>query len=451
MAANTTASWNRAIRMSDAPDVLVVGAGLAGMAAACCLGEQGLRVWVVEQAPTWGGAVLRQPAGGTDARLRGRHQARWERLLERLARLHARVTVRCGLQFSGLDADGAALLVHLAHATHTMLRPKALILATGASERVRPRPGWHLPGVMTAGAIQVAMKMGSKAPHGRILLAGSGPLLLAVGAQMARMGNPPMAIVEAANPLRHWRLALRLPPDYWREAAGYWFSLQRARVPVHMNAEIRAMEQMASGLRVHIDSAGKTFYRDADAVGLHDGIDSDHYGPPAPDTIVVRRAGDCHEALGARAAAAHGESVGQEVGALLRGTSPRAGPALRRIAGERAAQAALRDIYRHDERRALRELPPDTIVCRCEGRTLNDLRALGPHASVREIRLLGRFAMGACQGRFCARWVQRLAEPADTLALGDLMGSHWPAKPLSILALVSDAAAGLDDGTGKAG
>ncbi len=436
--------------MSDAPDVLVVGAGLAGMAAACNLGEQGLRVWVVEQAPTWGGAVLRQPAGVIDTRLRGRHQARWDHLLERLARVDVRVTVRCGVQFAGIDAEGAALLVHLAKAVNTMVRPRALILATGASERVRPRPGWHLAGVMTAGAIQVGMKMGSRAPRGRVLLAGSGPLLLAVGAQMARMGNPPVAVVEAANPFRHWRQALQLPLDYWREAAGYWLALKRAKVPVLMNAQVGAIEQLASGLRVSVISAGKTLFREADVVGLHDGIDPDHYGPVPPGTIVFRRAGDCHEALGARAAAWHGEVEGQVVGALLRGNTPQASQARTRIERERAAQSTLRQIYHHDVRQALRELPPDTIVCRCEGRTLKDLQALGPQPSVREIRLMGRFAMGACQGRYCARWVQHLAQAGGTHTLGDLMGSHWPVKPVSIQALVTDEAWAVEGDTGSA-
>jgi D-hydroxyproline dehydrogenase subunit alpha len=437
MVANTEASCLPHLAMPESPDVLVVGAGLAGMAAACRLGEQGLRVWLVEQAPVWGGAVLRQSAHHTDERLKGPHQARWQDLVKRQAQLGASLQVRCGVQFSGMDADGLALLVNLADATHVLIRPRALVLATGASERVHPRRGWHLPGVMTAGAIQVGMKTSAAAPAGRVLLAGSGPLLLAVGAQLVRMGCPPVAIVEAATPQWHWRQALQLPSSYWREAAGYALTLWRAGVPVLTGTQVHAIEALHAGLRVHMRTTHGALHRDADVVGLHDGIDPDHYGPAAPQDTVCRRAGDCHEALGARAAAAHGDLVGQEVGALLQGRPAQAHLARRSIERERAAQTALQEIFWYDWRKALQTLPPETVVCRCEGRTLSDLRALGPKASVREIRLLGRFGMGACQGRFCARAVQQLVEPDGAPAISELMGSHWPAKPLSIRALVT--------------
>lgn len=434
--------------MPDATEVLVVGAGLAGMAAACTLAEHGMRVLLVEQAPVWGGAVMRQPATGLDPRLRGPHQSVWERLVQRRRRQRALLSVRCGVQYSGLDADGAALLVELGQSTHFLARPRAVVIATGASERVRPRPGWQLAGVMTAGAIQVGMKTRSLAPVGRVLLGGSGPLLLAVGAQMVRMGNPPIAIVEAANPLARWHHAWPLPLAYWREAAGYAWTLQRARVPMVAGAQLRAIEQVDTGLRVEVATVrGSKTWHEADLVGLHDGIEPDVYGPAAPASVMVRRAGDCHEALGARAAAHHGERIAHELASALRGLPEPATAPTGVLAREQRAQAVLRRIFQHDEKAPLHSLPDDTIVCRCERRTLRDLRSLGPEPSAREIRLLGRFCMGACQGRFCAPWVRQLAGTGDTAALRDLdlMGSHWPAKPVSIRALVTESPPTGDD------
>jgi len=426
--------------MSDAAQVLVVGAGLAGMGAACALADMGLRVRLVEQAPVLGGAVLRQALQGADHRLHGPHQAHGTRLMQRLQQHHRSVRVSCGCQFGGVDAQGQALLVHARQATHEMLQPRALIVAVGATERVRPRPGWHLPGVMTAGAIQVGMKTSLAPPSGRIVLAGSGPLLLAVGAQMTRMGAPPLAIVEAANPLGRWLQALRLPTAYALEAAGYWLTLKRAEVPVWTQSEVIDITREAAGLRVRVATPAGVRQWDIDTLGLHDGIVPNDYGLRPSDRLIWRIAGDCHEALGARAAAAHGELVAREIGALLMPDSATGrGSVLRRLERERRAQARLKSIYQYDEDRALRQLPLDTVICRCENRTLGDLKALGERPSVREIRLLGRFAMGACQGRFCGQWVQRLSGTQATPGASALMGAHWPSRPLSIQALVTPA------------
>lgn len=426
--------------MSEPAPVLVVGAGLAGMAAACELADRGFRVRLVEQAPVLGGAVLRQALQGADHRLHGPHQAHGSRLMQRLQQHRRSVRVSCGCQFGGVDAEGYALLVHARQASHEMLQPRAVIVAVGATERIRPRPGWHLPGVMTAGAIQVGMKTSLTPPSGRIVLAGSGPLLLAVGAQMTRMGAPPLAIVEAANPLGRWLEAMRLPFAYGLEAARYWLTLKRAKVPVWMQSEVTDITRQAAGLRVRVETPAGIRQWDLDTLGLHDGIVPNDYGPRSSDRLIWRNAGDCHEALGARAAAAHGELVAREVGALLMpGGATGRGSALRRLERERRAQARLKSIYQHDENPALSQLPLDTVICRCENRTLGDLKALGEQPSVREIRLLGRFAMGACQGRFCGHWVQRLSGTQDMPGRSALTGAHWPSRPLSIQALVTPA------------
>lgn len=425
--------------MSESEQVLVVGAGLAGMSAASALADLGISVRLIEQAPVIGGAVLRQARQGTDHRLHGPHQGLGKDLMIRIQQ-QRNITVSCSCQFGGVDSDGRVLLVHSGQGTHEMLKPRALIVAVGATERIRPRPGWHLPGVMTAGSIQVGMKTSLAPPSGRIVLAGTGPLLLAVGAQMTRMGAPPLAIVEAANPWGRWYQALRLPIFYGVEAAGYWLTLKRAKVPIWMQSEVIDISEQSTGLRVRVHTPKGMRIWDIDSLGLHDGISPNDYGLRGSDHLIWRNAGDCHEALGARAAAAHGELVASEVVALLRPSAARVcRAALKRLERERSAQALLKLVYQHDEKPMLDQLPLDTVICRCENRTLGDLKALGEQPTVREIRLLGRFAMGACQGRFCGHWVRCLSGNEKTLSPSVLATAHWPSRPLSIQALVTAA------------
>lgn len=425
--------------MSESEQVLVVGAGLAGMSAASTLADLGISVRLIEQAPVIGGAVLRQALQGTDHRLHGPHQDYWSRLMIQIKQ-QRNIKVSCSCQFGGVDSAGRVLIVHSSQGTHEMIHPRALIVAVGATERIRPRPGWHLPGVMTAGSIQVSMKTSLTPPPGRIVLAGSGPLLLAVGAQMTRMGAPPLAIVEAANPLGRWYRALRLPIHYGLEAASYWLTLKRASVPIWMQSEVIEIAQQEAGLRVHVHTPKGNRIWDIDSLGLHDGISPNDYGLSRSDHLIWRNAGDCHEALGARAAAAHGELVANEIGSLLKPGSASARPAtLKRLERERSAQALLKLVYQHDEKPLLDQLPIQTVICRCENRTLGDLKALGEKPTVREIRLLGRFAMGACQGRFCGHWVHSLSGNEEAFSKSFLTAAHWPSRPLSIQGLVTTA------------
>ena len=428
-------------------DVLVVGGGLAGISAVCRLAESGLKVRLVEQALSLGGSVLRQAVQGSDERLKGVHEPAWRTLMARLRCLRDRVDISLGVAFSGFDSTGSVVVVHTQAATHERLDPKAVILATGATERVRPRLGWESPGVMTVGALQIMMKTSLRAPQKRVLVAGSGPLLLAVGAQLTRMGQPPVAVVEAAHPFRHLIKSAQLPWRYWQEGAGYLATLLKAGVPIYQGHEVTRIGMTdESGLQVTLERQGKNFHLATDYVALHDGIQPNNYGMRPDGQPLWHVAGDCSLALGARAAAMHGELVALDIiqqlsahGAHSSQIKAQEDGLRQAIKKEEKAQKLLREIYQVDEAPALNALSPDTVICRCEHKTLRDLRALGPDATNREIRLLGRFAMGACQGRFCSEWLNVIRGKTQTPEGLQLMGKHWPAKPISIQALVQEA------------
>lgn len=400
-----------------ADPVIVVGAGPAGMSAAVALAEAGVPVRVIDHAAAPGGAVHRAALPGAVPVGETSHRRRWARLMARASR----IDIACGTRFAGIDARGAVLLTG---AQGGVLHPPGVILALGARERVLPRPGWTLPGVLTAGALQIHLKTVGEAPAGRVLLAGSGPLLLAVGAQMAALGNPPVAIVEAAQPFA--AAALGLPAAYLAEGARHRLRLLRAGVPVLTGAVV---ERIEAGLTVQVQTRQGVRRFAVDLVGLHDGIAPNDSGLGGPAPIPVLRAGDCREALGARAAMLDGARAGQAMAALLAGRPAPPEPAA--LVRERRAQALLARLFARDTAAELAILPPDTILCRCEGRTLADLRALGPAPTARELRLTGRFGMGACQGRFCADWVARISGQPE------LGRSRLPVQPLSIADLLA--------------
>jgi hypothetical protein len=371
--------------------------------------------------------VHRQPLPGVRSTATGAQAHRWSRLIAEV--LAQAIPIRCGTRFGGVDHTGEALLTG---ALSTLIRPRAIVLATGARESVQPRPGWTLPGVMTAGAIQSRIKTLAEPPQGRVLLAGSGPLLLAVGAELCRLGRPPVAIIEAARPLFN-PASLALPLPYLTEAATYLSQLLRARVPLYFGAHLTEITQTNGPLLAQIDTSKGPRSFATDVIGLHDGIRPNDAGLTDCDVIPTLRLGDCREALGARAAFADGIAGGQRLAADLLGRTPP--PPSADVQRQRAAQARLVRIYAHDGLTRLAKIPAETVICRCENRTLADLRALGSAPTDRALRLDGRFAMGACQGRFCTEWVGRLCDP---MAAPKPIGApRWPSRPISVADLLA--------------
>lgn len=428
-------------------DVLVIGGGAAGVAAAAELARAGLSVELAEQRAALGGAYHRQPAaGGKESAVHARGRKQWSGLVGALSR--AGVVPRLRHVFLGLDSDGLAMLDDRARGRVLAVRPRALVVAVGAVERVLPRPGWQLPGVMTAGGLQMLLKEGGGAPAGDILIAGNGPLTIALAADLARLGRPPVALVEAGDPFIRPAAALGLAahPGLVAEAAGHLLRVLASRTPWLRGARLTAIERRDGRLVAAVrDRRGRSRTIAADLIALHDGIRPNDFGLPdlsASEPLVVR-AGDCREALGIRAAVADGRDAARRVVSLLsRRDGTTADHAVER---QRQAQSILRDLFRPvDGGDPLAALPDETILCRCEGRTVGDLRGMLAEGALspREIKLNGRFGMGLCQGRFCADTVIQLladARPEDhALPAGRLSRDRWPVRPVSIAALAAE-------------
>jgi D-hydroxyproline dehydrogenase subunit alpha len=161
-------------------DVLVVGAGPAGIAAASVAAESGCRVCLVDDNAAAGGQIWRGYEAHAEGEPHGGSFALWRQRMVR-----SEIEIRLSARVVAHPASGVLRVE--SHDRCTDIHYERLVLATGARERFLPFPGWTLPGVMGAGGIQAMVKSGLPIAGKRVVVAGSGPLLLAVAAE-ARSG-----------------------------------------------------------------------------------------------------------------------------------------------------------------------------------------------------------------------------------------------------------------------
>ncbi|MBK1683194.1 NAD(P)/FAD-dependent oxidoreductase [Rhodoferax fermentans] len=434
--------------MTQLPDVLVVGAGPAGLSAATELARHGVSSLLVEQRDQVGGAIFRRHVGtGPSQWVMPEHQRRRrDALMQAVAQAGAHITHQMQSVLIGVDRDGRFLIDNRPLGRVQSVRPKAVILAVGAVEQVTPREGWELPGVVTVGGMQVQFKETGRVPTGSVVLAGSGPLLLALAAQLAAAGNPPLAVLEHAQPLAAmwWQgraviQALRSWPQV-QEAALYARELWRARVPYLMGWQVVSVTTEADQLLVtgqHHSGIRRQFQ--VQHLALHDGLRPNTTGLPKAghnESGCIVHAGDCREVLGAAAAVDDGRRAAWQVLRSLGQPGAENAQLDQAIAAARRTQNALAQLF---------QTPPsvptaNTVVCRCEGLRRADFERLPLAASAHELRLVGRFGMGNCQGRYCTHAVSALAQEHGVLfEPGALNGEvpRWPMRPVALTALAA--------------
>jgi NADPH-dependent 2,4-dienoyl-CoA reductase/sulfur reductase-like enzyme len=384
-------------------DLLIVGAGPAGLAAAYRAAKSGLLVTVVDDNPAAGGQIWR---GEQQQSTSAEAQAWFEKVRS------------VEIQF----IEGARVFQHprpgvlLAETRHDVreLRYGALILATGARERFVPFSGWTLPNVMGAGGLQALVKTGLPIEGKRVLVAGSGPLLLAVAAYLRGRGAEVLLIAEQASAVRLARFGLgavsktaqalslkrqlsgvRYLMSCWPQAAHGQDKLEsvtlfqrgkRWRVACdylacgfHLVPNVELAELLGCAVErgaVRVDEFQQTTVRDVYSAGETTGIG------------------------GLELSLVEGEIAGLAVAGRL--------AEARKLFPVRAKQLAFANLLNRTFalRDELKELvQPDTIVCRCEDVTFERLRA---HSSWRAAKLQTRCGMGPCQGRVCGGAVEFL-------------------------------------------
>lgn len=447
--------------------VLIVGAGPAGIRAAERLVEAGLHPVIVDEGARAGGQIYRRPPAGftrTAAQLYGSEAAKACALHSRFDAMQTAGQVTCHARSSVV-----ALSERLAHVTGPegtqQIGFDKLILATGAMDRLAPVPGWQSAGVYSLGAAQIALKSQGVALGSRMVLAGSGPLLTLVAAQLIRAGAQVAAVLDTA-PIAD-QLAGGVGMALARPLVTLRGALMRARLRrvYHAGVRLTAIESDANGPTAvrWVDRAGRARSTACDTVALGWHLRAEtHLADLAGVSMRwdpqfhqwLPQADDCGRATQDVYLAGDGLRILGADGAEL--------------AGRLAAAACLRDLGRpapdvtHDLRRLhrmqrfaralqrafpwpaemLRSLPDDAILCRCEGIRAGDLREALPLAGADANRgkALSRVGMGRCQGRYCQlAGAEVLAAKAGVSVeqVGRLR-SQPPVRPAPIGAYVSD-------------
>jgi len=452
--------------IKDQYDVVVVGAGPAGMAAASLCARHGLDVAVFDEQASPGGQIYRAITETplTDRRILGADYWNGEALAKGLSTSPAQYVPNATVWSLtpelevGVSVGGGSKLV----------QAKRVILATGALERPFPIPGWTLPGVMTAGAAQTLFKTSALVASGRTVLAGTGPLLWLLAWQYLNAGVKIDAILDTTPRENRARARPHLPgflfSPYFRKGVKLLAAL-RGKVRVMRDVVALRAEGTDRVERIALRTAsGMEATLPVDTLLLHQGVVPnvnlamaagvehrwddvqlcwspllDREGGTSIPGVAI--AGDGAGIGGGQAAAWRGVVIGMAALRALRpGTDDRA---------EKLAYAALRGFMRgrgfidrlYRPARSFRIPRGDTIVCRCEEVTAQQvvdtvkLGCPGPN----QMKSFLRCGMGPCQGRLCGLTVTELMAEARGVSAQEIgyYRLRPPVKPITVAELAS--------------
>jgi NADPH-dependent 2,4-dienoyl-CoA reductase/sulfur reductase-like enzyme len=455
--------------LRDSYDLVVVGAGPAGLAAATLAAGLGADTLLLDEQPAPGGQIYRAI---TETPLRKRDMLgadywRGAALVDAFQRSGAQYVSGATVwsvsreREIGVSIAGAARLVQAGQ----------VILATGALERPFPIAGWTLPGVMTAGAAQILLKSSGLVARGRIVLAGTGPLLWLLARQYVRAGGEIAALLDT-TPASNWTAALPhlpgfLASPYFAKGIALLAAIRRRVKIVRHVSELRAQGAAALTEIVYRVAGGEERHMAADLLLLHQGVAPninlasatgcqhvwderqlcwspivDRFGASSIAGVTI--AGDGAGIAGAEAAEHRGRLAALAAACRLGriDEARRDREAARHRSALRRAERGrvfLDLLYRPAE--AFRVPRGDTIVCRCEEVTAGqivDAVALGC-SGPNQMKSFLRCGMGPCQGRLCGLTVTELIAASRGVA-PEAVGYYRlrpPVKPITLQELAS--------------
>ncbi len=362
--------------------IAVLGAGPAGLSAACSAAE-GLAtasVSLIDDNPEAGGQIWRGDPG------------RWPVRLQKAGVTVHKSTRVISAERTQLLLDGPIGFVWLPF--------DKLIVATGSRELFLPFPGWTLPGVMGAGGLQAMVKAGLPVKRKNIVIAGTGPLLLAVAHHLQAQGATVLRIAEQTSWARLFRFGTRLPFPKMREAVALWnhvYSPGTWVTEAHGSGNLESVTLHRAGrlttLACDYLATGYGLVPNNEllqALNL-DRAPLNQYQQLGDSNIYV--AGEASGTGGADLAAVEGKIAGYAASGRLDRAQRVFQERARwvRFAAHLSATFALRPELK-------RLAQAETIVCRCEDVPLGKLQL---YSGWREAKLQTRCGMGPCQGRIC--------------------------------------------------
>ncbi|MCB8888290.1 FAD-dependent oxidoreductase [Vreelandella malpeensis] len=460
-------------------DVLVIGGGPAGLQAALSARQAGADVLLVDERPSLGGQYykqLSQAYATRDGKAPDKQMQAGRELIQAVKEAKVR-SWHDTLVWGAFRERPEQLRIGVEQAGEAkIIEPRAVVVATGATERSYPVPGWTLPGVMTTGGLQTLLRSYRTAPPGPVLVAGNGPLNLQVAAELVAAGVEVAGVVESARltsltALARTGQASRHAPGLISAGLGYLLTLKRARVPIFDGQAVAAIEGddavqsvvlapvTASGelgearRRLHVKAVGLGYgFQPQAEIGRLLGVEH-AYAPATASAVNVlsadRRADGSCNIDGIFIAGEAGGFGGAQL-ALAQGAL--AGAAAAKYCGHEVSDsgASWRERQRTHQHfqtalwrafesplKPLAGLTDDTVVCRCEGITAGEIRSgYEAGSDVASVKRQTRAGMGRCQGRYCASTVSRLiASDKSDGSQFDLPAPQNPIKPITIGAL----------------
>ena len=450
-------------------EVVVVGAGPAGLSAAISAAEMGAEVMVIEEGNLPGGQIYSQAPDKfqLNSKNLSYDEIQGKHLLEKAYSFPIEFLTEA-LVFGIFD--GRKLSV-MKRSEEIEIWAKTLILAPGAYERPVPFPGWTLPGVMTAGGVQKMIKTQWLIPGQRFLLAGTGPLQLVLAKQLIESGAEVSGIVDASSWRGSWKYLPQMlsEPGVLFQGMRYLWDVKSAKIPfLKSHAIIRAEGngQVEAAITANVDEnwhpIPDTERRwDVDTVCLGYGfISSIELAVLAGcrvryeskwDSWVPEIDREMRSSIAGIYIAGDGAGLGGVLVATQEG----------HIAGINAARelgySIKSDVYHHKKldklrkfRAALDELwkfktglydviTDDTIICRCEEVKYSEIKKVIADGAVdlNEIKSLTRAGQGMCQGRMCGINVAHILAKTNGMTM-DQYTVRPPIKPVPIDILIND-------------
>lgn len=447
-------------------DLIVLGAGPAGVSAALMAAAKGLRVALFDENKAAGGQVYRAPIL-SDQKMDGSEVRTGENLRDALSRSN----VRSFLGHVVWAVTGDYRVDALGPEGSVSCTSHMLLVATGTTERVVPFEGWTLPGVIGLAAATILLKSQRTLPGKTTLVAGCGPLLAAVAGGTLKAGGVVKAIVDISSRSEWLKNAPAMlnHPAIFKQGLHYSLPVLRARTPIysrHTLVRVTAQGEQLLAELAPCDAAarpvtGRNTEILVDCVVVGHGLtpssdvtrllhakhhysraaggwiaQTDENGQTSRERLFV--AGDGAGIRGAAAATEQGKRVGLACVALLRDdNSPASEVQTINIAWQQAAAFG----QKMAAMMALREghvtaIPPDTVVCRCEDVTRAEIEQAGEAGArdVNQLKAWTRCGMGPCQGRTCGDiaaeiLATKLGVTRETVGI---FSPRTPLRPLTI-------------------
>lgn len=456
-------------------DLVVIGAGPAGMAATVAASAAGLTVAILDEQPAPGGQTWRNVEGQADTALAESLGDAYRQGLDMVAAFRrAPVDYLPDSQMWHCEEhEGGFRLFYTRHGNAKSVTAKQVLLATGAQERPAPFEGWTLPGVMTVGAAQILLKTSGQIPEGKLWVAGSGPLVLLYLVQLLEAGGQVAGVINTAPdlPLRQtMRLALQAAPRIGKMMQGLGWQRYLKRHGVRMIAGGHVLRAEGDGRLQALtfqDAEGRAHDVPADMLLVHQGVlpsihvplalncamvwheagqyfmpDLDEWGASSIDGLFI--AGDGAGIAGAEAAVARGTIAGIGIAMRLgrvddRAARARIAPARRTLSREMALRPLIDTLY--PPHPSILAPSDDTIICRCEEITAGQIRALARlgDPDPNQMKAFTRCGMGPCQGRQCGYTVSNILaqEQARPVSEVGFYRVRPPLKPVSLAELAN--------------